>query len=412
MANQFTSNLVTFIIKAYQLQTYSLLLRYSIKSKICLFNLFTIQIIRKYSFHTYKYNEFYTKNMFNTFTSVYTSHNQSLIIDLSNILSIDKYEALKIWKEIIKYKVLTREETINMITVANKAGLSVSSIVENLPILIKNINTLEEKIRCIQNLDSDITEMLPLLNISRKYLDILMFIEEERSQNKKNKINKIKYLADELQCSVHTLCKYIENQPTVITISIRRIKTIIKILKEFDYELKDILVALWIFNYNARTIHRRSSMMQAAGMQNIKPWIIRSSVHELRKYIKKLRKQQMLNDIYGSHVDFLVRKLNITEDEVRFYINRSPDLLDIPVNKMNEVINILQRYGYNAQDILMCQRIFLLRTTLLEERLKILQQLRGKHRLSLVYCSAKIFETIVKYTFKLNSKTTSNTDDK
>lgn len=120
----------------------------------------------------------------------------------------------------------------------------------------------------------------------------------------------------------------------------------------------------------------------------------------------------MLNDIYGSHVNFLVRKLNITEDEVRFYINRSPDLLDIPVNKINEVINILQKYGYNAQDILMCQRIFLLRTTLLEERLKILRQLRGEHRLSLVYCSAKIFETVVKCTFKLNTKTISDTDDK
>lgn len=55
------------------------------------------------------------------------------------------------------------------------------------------------------------------------------------------------------------------------------------IITEFDYDLKDILVALWIFNYNARTIRRKSSMMQAAGMKEIKPWIVRSSIHELRK---------------------------------------------------------------------------------------------------------------------------------
>lgn len=148
MANQLACNLVTLIIKAYQLQTYSLLLQYSIQSKIGLFNLLTIQVIRKYSSNTHKYNGFYKKNMYNT--SAHTKPDRSLIINLSNILSINKYEALKIWKGIIKCKVLTKEEIINMITIANNAGLSVSSIVENLPILIENINTLEEKNRLHQ----------------------------------------------------------------------------------------------------------------------------------------------------------------------------------------------------------------------------------------------------------------------
>lgn len=206
MANQLTCNLVMLIVKAYQLQKYSLLLRSSIKSKIDLFNLFTIQVIRKYSFDTRKYNGFCKKYMCNTSVNTYINLNHSLIVHLSNILSIDKYEALKIWKEITKCKVLTTEETINMITVANKAGLSLSSIVENLPILIQNIDTLEEKISCIKNLDSDISEMLPLLNISRKYLDILMFIETKKSQE--NRINKIKYLADELQVIVKLIHKF------------------------------------------------------------------------------------------------------------------------------------------------------------------------------------------------------------
>lgn len=206
MANQLTCNLVMLIVKAYQLQKYSLLLRSSIKSKIDLFNLFTIQVIRKYSFDTCKYNKFCKTNTCNTFVNRYINLNHSLIIQLSNILSINKYEALKIWEEITKYKVLTTKETINMIIVANKAGLSVPLIVENLPILIQNIDTLEEKISCIKNLDSDISEMLPLLNISRKYLDILMFIETKKSQE--NRINKIKYLADELQVIVKLIHKF------------------------------------------------------------------------------------------------------------------------------------------------------------------------------------------------------------
>ncbi|KAL2712957.1 hypothetical protein V1478_017548 [Vespula squamosa] len=409
MANQLTCNLVTLIIKAYQLQTYSLLLQYSIKSKICLFNLLTIQVIRRYSFNTHKYNRFYKKDMYNTYVNAYRKPDRSLITDLSNILSINKYEALKIWKGITKYKVLTKKEIINMITIANKAGLSVPSIIENLPILIENIDTLEEKITCIKNLDNDINEMLPLLNISRDYLGVLMF---SKDIIKGKKINKVKYLANELQCSICTLCKYIENEPAIIALSIRRIKGVIKILKEFNYELKDILIALWIFNYNERTIYRRSSIMQAAGMKKMSPWIIRSSMHELRKHIRMLRKKKILEDIYGNHIDFLVRKLNLSEEEIRFFINRSPDLLDIPVNKLDKVINILHKYGYDGQDILMYQRIFLLRTTLLEERLKILQQLRGKHRLSLLYCNSKIFETVVLNTFKPNNKPIPDTDDK
>ncbi|XP_014604225.1 PREDICTED: uncharacterized protein LOC106786871 isoform X1 [Polistes canadensis] len=396
-------------IKVYLLHKYPLLSQYSRKSRVGLLNLCTTQVINISAFFDiHNCNRFYKNDIYKS--SVCTKSNQPFITNLSNILSVDAQEATKIWKNIKKCKKLTKDETMNMITIVKNAGLSTPLIVENLPMLIRNIDVLEEKIFCLKTLDSNITEMLPLLDISIKHLNTLIYIGKEK--NNKTEINKLKYLADELQCNVYTLYKYIQKDPTIIKLSFRKMRAIVKVLKEFNYDSKDILLNLWIFKYYPRTIYLRTSMMKAAGMEKIKPWIIRSSVLGLREYIKRLKKNEIFKNIYSSHIEFLSKKLNLTEEEVEFYINRSPQLLNLKLQKIDEVINILYKYGYSAQDILMCQRIFLLKTKLLEERLKVLRPLRGQHRLSLIYCSSKIFKTILKNTCKPNNETTLDTDYK
>ncbi|KAI4497501.1 hypothetical protein M0802_007512 [Mischocyttarus mexicanus] len=390
------------------LQKYLLLSQCNRKSRLGLLNLFTTQAINICSsFDIHNHNEFYKKNIYNI--PVYAKLNESLITYLSNILSVDIYEASNICRDIKKYRELTEYEIIRMITTLKKAGLSTTSIIENLPIFIRNIDLLEEKIYCLKILDDNITEMLPLLNVNQKYLNELISIGKEESNNVE--INKLKYLADEMQCNLHILCQYIQDEPAILKLTIRKIKTVVKILKKFNCDLKDTLFDLRIFKYKPKNIHSKSSAVTAAGMNNIKLWIMRSSVCGLCETIKTLKTKHMVKTVYGSHKNFLTQKLNLTEEEVQFYISRSPELLNINIQKIDEVIKVLHRYEYSTQEILMCVRIFYLKTKLLEERLEALKPLRGKHRLSLICCSSKIFKTIIKNTHKPNNETTTTTPD-
>ncbi|KAK2576511.1 hypothetical protein KPH14_005834 [Odynerus spinipes] len=334
MAKRFTDTIVTLIVKAYRLHPCPLLISQCITSRFRLLELRTTQATRKYCSHvSSNNNELDKEKTANNLKNSYTI-DQSLINAVSTILCLKPNEAYYVCNYISEIKKLTEDEIINVIVTAKTAGVSTFSIRNNIRTLIENNEFLENKLQCIERLNDNINELLPLLNISIKYLKVL--IAHEIHIDYDTGKNKIRYLADELRCNIYQLCELIVTEPSIITLSINRIKTVLNVLKEFNYEHKDILDNLWIFKYSSKTIHRRSMTVKLAGLQNIKPWVVRCSIKGLQRYTTALRKDAQLSNLYGSHITLLSKKLKMPEKEVEFYIKRRPNILQVQLDKVDE----------------------------------------------------------------------------
>lgn len=405
MAKQFISTILTLTVKTYRLYPCSLLISHNVKTRFETLYLCTTQTIRKYCSDQISNNDERDSKKLNKKHKNFHNNRNALLVDtISSRLSINKNDALQIYNTFRASKQLSKDEIIDTIEILKEAGILPNMIRDNISLFIRNINHLKEKIYCIRHLKDNMNDVLPLLDINVKYLQALI-IDEVHRENKTGK-NKIRYLADMLQCSVYRICEQIVDEPSIMTLSFTRIKTVINLLKDYNYDSEDIINNLWLFKYSPRTIRRRSSTAKSAGVMRIKTWIIRCSENLLQRYTSSLKKEAHLNNVYGSHIQLLSAKFNMSEEEVEFYIKRFPAILEVQLDKVNEVLDILINYGYNVEDILFCQRIFLLKISVLKERLERLHAIRGSHRLSLVYCSTKAFEKTVQFADKTYNKRT------
>lgn len=86
--------------------------------------------------------------------------------------------------------------------------------------------------------------------------------------------------------------------------------------------------------------------------------------------------------------------------------------MEIHLDKISQILDILLKYDYDAADILLNSRIFLLRTEVLQKRVEQIHKFKNIQRLATIYCSNKTFETYLKRASRLyEMKDSNNSND-
>ncbi|XP_011336238.1 transcription termination factor, mitochondrial isoform X2 [Ooceraea biroi] len=317
----------------------------------------------------------------------------NLIKTLREILNVTNAEAIKMLIANPQLKKRSRVNILNNYHNLLEAGIEKDTIMENTWLLAHESSKLKEKLDSISKLKMNNDQLVPWLCLTQE--ELTNYVYYIQSDMDSYMCNKIKHLANRLECSVKQLCELSVRYPFLLKIPISYLDRKLDILHEYNVNNKCILRDLWVFRYTENHIRQRCELYKDANSLEVKTWAIRCPIRVISRAIKERNAKQSVMRHHKTIGDYLMDKLKIDQETLNRVITKTPNILRISLVKLNSLINMLQDNGITSDEILRYQHIFYFSVTTIQRRIKILNEVNLRPRLPLLACAEKVFKQYI-----------------
>ncbi|CAH1133984.1 unnamed protein product [Ceutorhynchus assimilis] len=260
---------------------------------------------------------------------------------LQKILKINAFEALKLLSAHRKLSILHSDLLKNNYKICKQNRLSKKSI-RNYPCVLSERN-LDSKIDKLKLLPLNLNVSLPLVQLPQKTLSLV-------KMNINDFMNKLKSFSTTFELPLDKTCEIFSKRLFLISKSSKEIKDILNLYYEHGFTKEDILKDLWILKYSNDFIINRLKFIQNQEKCVMKTWMLRCPEDTL---IKHIRRQSENRVILGENslVQYLSKKLHCGEANAKSLIRKHPQLQHKSLSKMNLMIDLLCKQGFNEDQI-------------------------------------------------------------
>ncbi|XP_024940715.1 transcription termination factor, mitochondrial isoform X2 [Cephus cinctus] len=181
----------------------------------------------------------------------------------------------------------------------------------------------------------------------------LMKIEDNEVPN----ISRIHYLSEKLQCPLTTMCNILMKHKYLLKIPFQRIKGITDILIGHGVTAENILNDLWVFRYKENTVLMRVKKAIEAGVNPIKPWVVRCPESALNEIFRRNTQRHKALEPYTNIIDFLAAKLQCSKQDAEDFVDRNPAIYKMDPWKLKNVIQFLFDKEYKPEHLMQTPRL-------------------------------------------------------
>lgn len=120
------------------------------------------------------------------------------------------------------------------------------------------------------------------------------------------------------------------------------------------------------------------------------------------RYIKKRNLQREILQEHQDVKGYLIDKLNVDKKLLEEAIAKRPTILRVNVQKINQLIDLLQQNGITGKEIIRHPRVFYFNTETLRKRIEMLKKVGLLPRVTVITYSHKDLEDYIKYKLHKN----------
>lgn len=115
---------------------------------------------------------------------------------------------------------------------------------------------------------------------------------------------------------------------------------------------------------------------------------------------RHIEKSHLQREVLQDHQDikeYLINKLNVDEKLLEEAIAKWPTILRVNVQKINQLVDLLQRNGIMGDEILRHARVFYFNTETLRKRIEMLKEVGLSPKVTVITYSQKDLDEYIKH---------------
>ncbi|OQR67818.1 transcription termination factor-like [Tropilaelaps mercedesae] len=170
---------------------------------------------------------------------------------------------------------------------------------------------------------------------------------------------------------------YLQNCAFLFLMPVKRIQQLFEIMLNAGVHREHIKKDLWVFRHNLQVAEKRINKARAAGLPNIKPWMLRCTEKMFQKHI---RLQSDCKAAIAPHVDvmnFLADKLSCSREEVELMKISNPRLVTVRRPKLAQSLEYLLAEGYKSEKIRKFPRVLFFSHKRVRSRMEAFKEATG-----------------------------------
>lgn len=163
--------------------------------------------------------------------------------------------------------------------------------------------------------------------------------------------HRIQFICQELKISQKELCSKLSKYKFVLSLSLKRIKDVLKVLLEHGVTPADILSDFWIIRCKATSVASRLDQVKDIEVDSVRPWMGRCKKVVFDRFMKRASsKQKTLGEL--SLEEYISQRLDCSVSEIKEIIDREPQLQKTSVLKIKKILDFLFSSGFSPSHIL------------------------------------------------------------
>ncbi|KAG0694203.1 Transcription termination factor, mitochondrial [Chionoecetes opilio] len=163
-----------------------------------------------------------------------------------------------------------------------------------------------------------------------------------------NHPNRIYYLAERIQVPVELFTERIGKPHRTLSMTIRRLDSMIDMFHQFGLSPVDIVSDLWVFGYSEDKARLRLQRAVELGCTELKPWMF-------------CERYQCGKELLGEHeslFSYLSERLDCDPSLLERVFQSNMVMKKVHISKFSKVLDLLFEEGITARDIRSCMRVF------------------------------------------------------
>ncbi|XP_015112515.1 transcription termination factor, mitochondrial [Diachasma alloeum] len=271
---------------------------------------------------------------------------------LMNLLDIRRETAIKFTKEWKILNHLTKPKLLKNYQLLRSAGAFRSTIRHNIQALADKPENIQSKIKSLKKIKLEFNYGIPLFQLTAVQLMLFAHTTVKDRVLIPDYNNRVEYLADRFNCHVSTICTILCTHPPILMVNLEKIIEITDfLLDEVGMKPEYILGDLVIYGYSLENIKDRLYRARRAGMEEIKPWLIRCPISHIERWEQK---KQNWDNLVGPDTTLEEHISNIMKCDVEFaasLLYRSPYIKSLCILKLTNILKFLASVGYSIHEV-------------------------------------------------------------
>ncbi|KAL3282919.1 hypothetical protein HHI36_006077 [Cryptolaemus montrouzieri] len=316
---------------------------------------------------------------------------RNIIRNVQSLLDISYIKALNIVNENTKLVERNTQFLTENYAILKENGID-NRIIMKYPMLL-GVPFLDEAVRDLKTLPYPLSDTIVLSGLVKPKLDKLI-------NSYKKQDDKIELLSKSLQIPPDEVCETLYNRDFLISRNSEALGELLKLITDVGIPMEELRKDLWVLKYSAEKVRLRLNLIKDLNIDLPKPWMIRSPISVIENYARRRTDNREIlgND---SLVEYLSKKLECTEAQAKYLIDRIPALTTKKLRTLSDIINFLYSKGFEPYHIIRVPKILVHSVETIKSRLEQLE--KAGVRVESLYIFIKTqkqfihyFETLVK----------------
>lgn len=204
------------------------------------------------------------------------------------------------------------------------------------------------------------------------------------------------FLMSKLMVDEETLNLAITKSPGILRVNLSKLNRLINILHQNGITSDEILRHIRIFYFNVETVQNRIERLKK---ERLVPRLAVLALAE-QSFERHIEKSHLQREVLQDHQDikeYLINKLNVDEKLLEEAIAKWPTILRVNVQKINQLVDLLQRNGIMGDEILRHARVFYFNTETLRKRIEMLKEVGLPPKVTVITYSQKDLDEYIKH---------------
>ncbi|KAK2704970.1 uncharacterized protein LOC136031263 isoform X2 [Artemia franciscana] len=188
--------------------------------------------------------------------------------------------------------------------------------------------------------------------------------------------SRVHWLSEELEVTKQDVMDQMDSKPFLISFGFGVLKGKVLLLKDFGLNPSDICADPWVLGHTELNLTERINILKKSGVQKIKPWQLRCSVKNLRRFIATSSAAYQARSLYPDLREYFKEKLSTDETTIDIMLEKIPQLNQYTsFEKTDELIDFLYEQGFTSNQILSGPKILTFSIENIRERIAHIRRL-------------------------------------